>query len=126
MSSVRMEFFEADSVSELAVPGVRSRQLLWPRGSQSVRLTITEVHVEPKGTQPRHVHESSEQVWYALQGTATLLAADDTSRPFVAGDVVRFPEGCVHGLDNTGADEFVYLSVTSPPLDFTRAYEGVR
>ena len=42
--------------------------------------------------------------------------------PFAAGDVVRFAEGDVHGLENAGPDAFVYFSVTSPPLNFRTAY----
>jgi len=42
--------------------------------------------------------------------------------PFAEGDVVRFAEGDVHGLENTGSVEFVYLSVTSPPINFRGAY----
>jgi len=37
--------------------------------------------------------------------------------------VVRFAEGDMHGFKNTGAVEFIYMSVTSPPINFRRAYE---
>lgn len=126
MSSAQMEFLDASQVSELTSPGIVSRQLLWPKNSESVRLTITEVHLEPGSAQPRHAHEASEQVWYALRGTGTLLLAEGATRAFRAGDVVRFGQGCIHGLENSGEGEFVYLSVTAPPIDFTRAYEGSR
>lgn len=36
----------------------------------------------------------------------------------------RFEDGDVHGLRNVGDAEFVYLSVTAPPIDFAYAYRG--
>jgi mannose-6-phosphate isomerase-like protein (cupin superfamily) len=51
-----------------------------------------------------------------------LLLADDLTAPFVAGDIVRFEDGEIHGLDNTGSSPFEYLSVTAPPLNFRAAY----
>lgn len=117
-----MEFIPRDSIHTLSNPGVTSRQLLFPGNSASERVTITEVHLQPGAVQPRHRHEASEQVWYALSGEGTLLLADEQERAFAAGDVVRFEDGDVHGLRNTGEDEFVYLSVTAPPIDFGYAY----
>ena len=117
-----MEFIDKDDVTTLANPGVTSRQLLWPGNSSSTRVTITEVHLDPGASQPRHTHSSSEQIWYALHGSGTLLLAEESERAFEAGDVVRFADGDVHGLLNSGSEEFVYLSVTAPPIDFGYAY----
>lgn len=121
-----MEFVGKDEVQTLSNPGVISRQLLWPGNSESTRVTITEVHLEPGASQPRHTHATSEQIWYALAGEGTLLLADECERSFSAGDLVRFADGDVHGLHNTGRDEFVYLSVTAPPIDFGYAYRSKR
>lgn len=52
-----------------------------------------------------------------------LLLANNEERELVAGDVVRFPENTVHGIRNTGTDEFIYISVTTPPIDFRPAYK---
>jgi mannose-6-phosphate isomerase-like protein (cupin superfamily) len=67
-------------------------------------------------------HAASEQVWVALRGSGVLLLDGTASVPFAEGDVVRFAEGDLHGLENTGSVEFVYLSVTSPPINFRAAY----
>lgn len=117
-----MEFIGREDIKELANPGVVSRQLLNPENSAGERVTITEVHLEPGAVQPRHTHEFSEQIWYALKGTGKLLLADDLEKAFTAGDVVRFAEKDVHGLKNDGDGEFVYLSVTAPPINFAYAY----
>jgi quercetin dioxygenase-like cupin family protein len=117
-----VEFIPRDTIRTLSNPGVASRQLLCPSNSTSKRVTITEVHLLPGASQPRHAHAVSEQIWYALEGSGTLLLADDEERAFAAGDVVRFADGDVHGLSNTGECEFIYLSVTAPPIDFGYAY----
>ena len=117
-----VEFIAKDDIVSLSNPGVTSRQLLSPKSSTSRRVTITEVHVECGAIQPRHRHDTSEQIWYALSGASRLLLADDRELPFSAGDVVRFEDGDTHGLRNDGDGEFVYLSVTAPPIDFGYAY----
>ncbi|MBR6107735.1 MAG: cupin domain-containing protein [Oscillospiraceae bacterium] len=121
-----MEFISGNAIKELANPGVVSRQLLNPENSESKRVTITEVHLEPGASQPRHIHEASEQIWYALKGTGRLLLADEQEKPFAAGDVVRFADKDVHGLLNDGDTEFIYVSVTAPPIHFGYAYQEKR
>ena len=64
-----MEFIKKENIVELSNPGVVSRQLLNPENSASERVTITEVHLEPNAEQPRHTHDFSEQIWYAVKGS---------------------------------------------------------
>ena len=118
-----MEFISEDSIVELSNPGVVSRQLLNPENSKSERVTITEVHLEIGACQPRHTHETSEQIWYAIKGTGKLLLENEDEKRFSVGDVVRFADGDVHGLLNDGTEEFVYVSVTTPPINFGYAYK---
>ena len=118
-----MEFINSENIKEFSNPGVVSRQLINPENSKSERVTITEVHLEVGASQPRHKHDTSEQIWYAVQGSGKLLLADEKEMIFKAGDVVRFAENDIHGLLNDGDTEFVYISVTSPPIDFGYAYK---
>ena len=120
--STTLEFIKKENIIGLSNPGVVSRQLLNPENSTSERVTITEVHLEPGACQPRHTHNASEQIWYAVKGSGMLLLADNEEKDFTAGDVVRFAENDVHGLRNDGDSEFVYISVTAPPIDFGYAY----
>ena len=110
-----MEFISKEKIVELSNPGVVSRQLLNPENSSSERVTITEVHLEIGACQPRHTHDVSEQIWYATKGTGKLLLADEQEKVFTAGDVVRFADD--------GNEEFVYVSVTAPPINFGYAYK---
>ena len=115
-----------EELREFTNPGVVSRQLLNPENSSSERVTITEVHLEIGACQPRHTHDASEQIWYATKGTGKLLLADEQEKVFTAGDVVRFADKDVHGLLNDGNEEFVYVSVTAPPINFGYAYKDKR
>jgi quercetin dioxygenase-like cupin family protein len=117
-----MELIRSEAIATLKNSGVESRQLLYPENSASHRLTITRVTMDPGVVSPRHTHATSEQVWVALEGSGTLLLAEDSSTAFSAGDVVRFLDGEIHGFHNTGAVPFIYLSVTSPPVNFRAAY----
>ena len=99
---------------------------MWPNNAPDARVTITRVTIEPGAASARHAHAASEQIWLIEQGDALLLMADSQTDRLRAGDVVRTPAGAVHGVANTGAEPFVYLAVTTPPQDFSRAYKGVK
>lgn len=118
-----MEFIQKSEIKKLSNPGVVSRQLLNAENSASERVTITEVHLEAGAIQPRHIHKTSEQIWYAVEGQGQLLLDNDDVKDFSEGDVVRFAEGDIHGLLNNSETEFIYISVTSPPIDFNYAYK---
>ncbi|WP_217695100.1 cupin domain-containing protein [Marinobacterium stanieri] len=117
-----MEFLTDDAFMVLANPGVASTQLLSPHNSNSRRVTLTRVVVQPGHEQPRHSHPESEQIWIAVSGAGTLLLGDDKTLEFEAGQVVRFEDGDIHGFLNANDDPFIYISVTSPPIDFNYAY----
>ena len=117
-----MEIIRRTEVASFSNGGVTSEQLLFPENSSSQRVTVTRVTVAPGARNPPHVHAASEQVWVALRGSGVLLLGGATTAPFAEGDVVRFAEGDIHGFENTGSVDFVYLSVTSPPLNFRSAY----
>jgi mannose-6-phosphate isomerase-like protein (cupin superfamily) len=117
-----MEIIRRTEFTSFANSGVTSEQLLFAENSASLRVTITRVTVASGAKNPPHVHAASEQVWVALRGSGVLLLGGTTTAPFAEGDVVRFVEGDVHGFENTGSGEFVYFSVTSPPINFRGAY----
>jgi quercetin dioxygenase-like cupin family protein len=117
-----MEIIRNGSAPLLFNPGVRSEQLIFPENSASRRVTVTRVTVSPQATNTPHRHATSEQVWVALAGRGTLLLDQERTEPFAAGDVARFADGDLHGLHNSGEMPFIYIAVTSPPLDFRAAY----
>ena len=84
-----MTLFRKEEIAELSNPGVVSRQLLTPDSVPEARVTVTQVRLDPGAVQPRHVHESSEQFWYAESGEGTLLLADGAEQPIRPGDALR-------------------------------------
>lgn len=110
----------------LANPGIESRRLLWPANAPAAAATLTRVTMSPGAVSRLHAHPASEQTWVVESGSATLLLADDVTRPIAAGMVVRTPAGTLHGVANTSDAPFVYLAVTVPPQDFTAAYRERR
>lgn len=119
-----MDFIEKNSIRQLSNPGVVSRQLISPLNVPDAKVTITQVHLKPGAIQQRHIHELSEQIWYAEKGSGELLLGNGKVKKFSEGDVVRFAAGDVHGLKNNSLSEFIYISVTSPPINFGYAYNN--
>ena len=120
---LNMELIKKSEIKVLSTPGVKSFQLLNPENSKSERITITKVFVQPNNEQPRHKHDTSEQIWIAVSGKGVLLLADGKEEIFEQGDVVRFADGDIHGLRNESQVVFEYISVTSPPMNFGYAYK---
>jgi len=112
-----MEFLTSDEFKRQSLPGVRLEQIIAAHNAPSARLSITRITVEPGCVQARHRHAAAEQTWLALGGAGRLLLADGATKPIRAGDAVRFADGDVHGIENTGGVPFVYLSITAPPID---------
>ena len=121
-----MEFFQKETVKKLILPGCVSTQLVSPFNSTASRVTLTDVKLEPGAVQPRHTHEESQQIWYALEGTCTLLLSGEEEREFTEGEVVVFYEQEVHGAINRGEKTFRYISITNPPQNFSNNYDEVR
>lgn len=119
-----MELIRSSDIQVFSNSGIESRQLLFPENSLSQRVTITQVSVPSGRTNPAHRHNASEQVWIALQGSGNLILEDGEVVEFAEGDVVRFEEGDRHGFFNSGTQTFIYMSVTSPPLNFRTAYDS--
>lgn len=117
-----MEFIHKKDITVLTSDFQDSHQLIWNENSSSERITITKVYVHPGKVNGRHRHENSEQIWIAVHGVATLLLDHDDTAEFREGDIVRFAEGDVHGVVNNMDEDFVYISVTSPPINFRYAY----
>lgn len=106
----------------LTKAGATSVQLVWARNAPDARATITRVTLERGASQELHAHPVSEQIWVVESGTATMLLPGEAAIALSAGDVVRTPAGHAHGLRNDGSQPFVYLTVTTPPQDFSSVY----
>jgi quercetin dioxygenase-like cupin family protein len=123
---VSVRIYSGKEAVVLENPGKRSAQLLCGGNAPDAPFTVTRVDMDPGAVSPRHSHPNADQVWIVERGTATMLLDAGGSRGIAAGDVVQTPKGHVHGVENTGAEPFVYLTVTCPPEDMTVFYESRR
>ena len=106
----------------LSRPGKESTQIIWPDNAPDAQMTITRVTMQPGAVSPSHVHAVSEQVWIIEKGSATLILDNGATAKIEAGQVVRTPAGASHGINNTSSEEFCYLSITTPPENFSSHY----
>jgi mannose-6-phosphate isomerase-like protein (cupin superfamily) len=109
-------------VTVLKNPGKLSEQLVWPHNAPESSLTITRVTMQPGSISTPHSHARSEQIWIVERGSGQILTQDGTPAELKAGDIVRTPPGTAHGVLNTSNEPLVYLSITTPPEDFTKRY----
>ncbi len=108
---------------KLENPGVLSEQLVWKDNAPDAQATITRVTMQPGAEQSRHRHDSSEQIWLIISGTATILLDNEETAEMFTGEIYKTPPGEVHGILNDGTEPLIYIAVTTPPQDFSAAYE---
>ena len=107
---------ESDA-AELDLPG---RHLTWlvsdkPGTLASRQCSACVIRVPPgERVRPAHSHPNGEEVIYIITGTGRVLVGEDVS-PVGPGSVVLFPQGVVHMLHNTGADEMKVVCFFAPP-----------
>jgi quercetin dioxygenase-like cupin family protein len=64
-----------------------------------------------------HVHPSGQDTWTVISGVGEYqVDASGKTLSITAGDIAVAPTGAVHGLLNTGSQDFVFVSVVSPGL----------
>ena len=68
----------------------------------------------------RHFTDGAEFTHDAVDDRARRAAGESPRQPRLV--VARFADGDTHGFTNTGDIPFVYISVTSPPINFREAY----
>ena len=114
----------SDDGRTLFRPGKRSLQIVEPARFPAATVTITRAVLDPGAVSPRHAHRAAGQIWLIERGEGRLLEGNGGGRPLTAGDVVVTPPGEVHGIENSGTEPFVYLTVTNPPEDMGGHYDA--
>jgi mannose-6-phosphate isomerase-like protein (cupin superfamily) len=77
-------------------------------------LHVQQERMPPGRAERRHLHGATEQLYYVLEGVATVRFDDhdETLRP---GDAVRVPAAASHQLRNDSADALEFLVISSAP-----------
>ena len=76
---------------------------------KNVRLSAV-ITLEPGCSIGWHVHEKETEIFYFVSGTGM---ANDNGQPVAvtAGDCLTTPDGCGHGVENTGKEPLVFFAV---------------
>jgi len=119
---------EADAEA-LNLPG---RQLRWivsdrPDTLHAAHCSACVIRVPPgEKVRPAHSHPNGEEVIYILSGSGRVLVSGEV-QAVSPGTAVLFPQGAVHMLQNTSAEEMKVVCFFAPPtgLENYRMHEGV-
>lgn len=69
-----------------------------------------EVTLEPGCTLGYHEHHGESETYYILSGQGR-YNDNGVSRDVTVGDITFTPDGCGHGLDNTGDTDLVFMAL---------------
>ncbi len=114
-------------VEELDLPGRHLRWLVGDDRLNAAHCSTCVIRVAPgEKVRPAHSHPHGEEVIYIIRGSGRVLVAGEVAA-VREGSAVVFPQGAVHMLHNTGAEEMKVVCFFAPAtnLDNYKLYEGV-
>ncbi len=89
------------------------RELLHPaKGNVEIRYSLAHAKVGPGRRTKAHRLKTAE-VYYILKGHGR-MQVDAEAAPVTAGCAVYIPPGSVQYIENTGADDLVFLCIVDP------------
>jgi mannose-6-phosphate isomerase-like protein (cupin superfamily) len=94
--------------------GSRVWELFHPGSSAVEGFSVAEALVEPGQVTEAHLHRTSQEVYYVLEGTGT-MQMDGEAFGVGSGDAILIKPGTVHDIVNTGGGVLRILCVCSPP-----------
>jgi quercetin dioxygenase-like cupin family protein len=116
-----MKILRKNSAPRYKRDNIVSYLLVSQSTSESEKLTVTMVEMEPGGKQHIHAHDP-EQMYYILEGSGEMTVNEETSE-VNAGDCIFFASQAKHGLINTGKSTLRYLSAASPSFTASECKE---
>jgi quercetin dioxygenase-like cupin family protein len=98
--------------------GMKTQVIFNPDGGcKRANVTLSTL---PKGSgSDDEVHESSDQIFYILQGSMKVYARGQLLAELNEGDAVLVEAGDVHAVRNDHDTDTVFYAVTVPPLEKT-------
>ncbi len=118
---------DESEVEALDLPGRRLSWLITPDAVGAEHCSMCMIRVAPGETvRPAHSHPNGEEVIYIVTGSGRALI-DGVVHPVHAGSAVLFPQGQIHMLQNSGAEEMKVLCFFAPPssLDTYRFFNDI-
>jgi uncharacterized cupin superfamily protein len=114
-------------VEEHDLPGRRLRWVAGSEGLKSAHCSSCVIRVQPgEKVRPAHNHPHGEELIYIIRGEGRVLVNGEVA-PVREGCMVLFPQGQIHMLHNTGAEEMKVVCFFAPStnLDNYRFFEDV-
>jgi quercetin dioxygenase-like cupin family protein len=111
----------------LDLPGRRLRWLITKDNADAVHCSMCMIQIAPGQTvKPAHSHPNGEEVIYIISGSGKVMV-DGNVEAVNAGSAVLFPQGKVHMLSNTGAEEMKVVCFFAPPSELKtyKFHDGV-
>jgi mannose-6-phosphate isomerase-like protein (cupin superfamily) len=92
---------------------------VWDAGESWTLTDQPHMHVQQERMPPgqaehRHLHSAVEQLYYILEGVAT-VRFDDHEETLQPGDAVRIPAAAPHQLRNDSPQALEFLVISSSP-----------
>ena len=100
---------------------IESFLLVSKKTTNSNKLSVTLVEMQPGGFQHIHSHEP-EQMYFILEGSG-VMTIDNAEQEIGEGDCLFIPSYSKHGLKNTGKTVLKYLSAASPTFTLNECNE---
>jgi quercetin dioxygenase-like cupin family protein len=116
-----------DDAEELGLPGRRMRWLVSKDAVHAANCSACVIRVAPgEKVRPAHSHPNGEEVIYIIRGSGRVLVAGEVTA-VREGMAVLFPQGAVHMLHNSGAEEMKVICFFAPPTSLAnyQMHEGV-
>lgn len=67
-----------------------------------------------------HNHPNADDVWVVLEGEGQYFLKTDETTPIHMGMAILAASGQVHGMRNTGTENFTFIAVSAPvPVEVT-------
>src|SRR5215208_7129904 len=91
-------------------------------------VSVFECYVPAQAMMPApHSHDAFEETIYGLDGVST-WTVDGQRRDIGMGDALCVPRGAVHGFDNHGPEDAMFLAISTPGVmrpDYFREVHAV-
>ena len=76
-------------------------------------LSVIKERVPKGGVEEMHFHRKAQQLFFVLQGVATIQLGEETYR-VPRGEAMHVPPKTPHRLENTGEEELIFLVISQP------------
>ena len=112
---------------ELDLPGRHLRWVVAPGRIEAQQCSACVIRVAPGDkVRPAHSHPNGEEVIHIMSGSGRVLVSGEVAA-IQKGSTVLFPQGAVHMLHNTSAEEMKVVCFFAPPtsLENYKMYDDV-